>query len=104
MATCSGGWLGIVHLPCWLATAKSLSRLVGVGLGTLAQVVVRFPTLKASHNIGAWNSISSGATINLGRCMLLVGTRRLEGWPWSEPGWQSGIWNPDPALLGSGAR
>ena len=87
MATCSGGWLGVVSLSCWLTTANGLSRLIGVLSGALAQIVTRFSTLEACHNIGAWSSISSGATINLGRCMLLVGARRLEGWPRSEPGW-----------------
>ena len=104
MSTCSGGWLGVVSLSCWLTTANGLSRLIEVVSGALAQIVTRFSTLEACHNIGAWSGISSGATINLGRCMLLVGARRLEGWPRSEPGWQSSIWNPDPALLGSGAR
>ena len=39
MATCSGGRLGVEHFPCRLATANNFSRLVGVGLGTLAHIV-----------------------------------------------------------------
>src|SRR3954467_14634657 len=81
MASSSGGWLGVEHLSCWLATANRLAELVGVVLGTLADVVTRLPTLETSYHIGAWSSISSGATIGLGRCILLVGARRLKGWP-----------------------
>ena len=63
MATCSGGWLGVIFLSRWLTTANGLSRLIGVVvLGTLAYVVTRLSTLEACHNIGAWSSISSGAT------------------------------------------
>ena len=88
MATCSGGWLGVVSLSCWLTTTNGLSRLIGVVvLGTLAYVVTRLSTLEACHNIGAWSSISSGATIGLRRCKLLVGARCHKGWPRSEPGW-----------------
>ena len=86
MATCSGDWLGVECLSRWLTTANGLSRLVGVVvLGTLSTVVTWFSALETCHNIGAWSSISSGATIDLGRCILLVGARRLEGWPRSEP-------------------
>ena len=80
MATCSGGWLGIECLSRWLTTANELSRLIGVVvLGTLSIVVTRLSTLETCHNIGAWSSISSGATIGLRRCKLLVGARRLKG-------------------------
>ena len=89
MATCSGGWLGVECLSRWLTTANGLSRLIGVVvLGTLSTVVTRLSTLESCHNIGAWISTSSGATIGLGRCNLLVGTRRLKGWPRGESGWQ----------------
>ena len=103
MATCSGDRLRVECLSRWFTTTNGLSRLIGVVLGALAQVVTRLSTLEACHNIGAWSSISSGATIGLGRCKLLVGARRLKGWPRSEPGWQSCVWNPDPALLRSRA-
>ena len=99
MATCSGGWLGVECLSRWLTMADRLSRLIGVVLGALAQIVTRLSTLEACHDIGAWSNISSGATIGLGRCILLVGARHLKGWPWSEPGWQSCVWYPHPALL-----
>ena len=104
MATCSGDRLGVEYLSRWLTTANRLSRLVGVVvLGTLSTVVTQLSTLETCHNIGAWSSNSSGATIGLRRCKLLVGARRLKGWPRGEPGWQSSVWNPDPALLGSRA-
>ena len=74
MGTCSGGWLGVECLSRWLTTANGLSRLIGVVvLRTLPTVVTRLSTLETCHNIGAWSSISSGATIGLGRCKLLVG-------------------------------
>ena len=73
MATCSGGWLGVVSLSCWLTTANGLSRLIGVVSGALAQIVTRFSTLEACHNIGAWSSISSGATIDLGGACCWLG-------------------------------
>ena len=69
MATCSGVRLGVVHLPCWLSMANNLSRLVGVGLGTLAHVVARFPTLEACHGASAWRSIVGWTTIGLGWCI-----------------------------------
>ena len=104
MATCSGDRLGVECLSRWLTTANGLSRLIGVVvLGTLSTIVTRLSTLETSHNIGAWSSISSGATIGLGRCKLLVGMRRLKGWPRNEPGWQRYAWNPHPALLRSRA-
>ena len=104
MATCSGGWLGIKHLSRWLTTANGLSRLIGVVvLRTLSAIMTRLSTLETCHNIGAWSSISSGATIGLRWCKLLVGTRRLKGWPRDEPGWQCRAWDPHPALLSSRA-
>src|SRR3954469_23602124 len=103
MATSSGGWLGDNHFCCLLTTANGLSELAGVVLGTLTDVVARLTTLEASCYIGAWSSISSGATKSLGRHILLIGTRRLKGWPRSIPGWHSRIRNPDPALLRSRA-
>src|SRR3954471_2531561 len=103
MATSSGGRLGDEHFCCWLTTANRLSELVGVVLGTLADVVARLSTLEAGYHIGAWSSISSGTTISIGRYILLVGARRLKGWPRSEPGWHSSVWDPDPALLRSRA-
>ena len=104
MATCSGDRLGVECLSRWLTTANGLSRLIGVVvLGTLSTIVTRLSTLETCHNIGAWSSISSGATIGLGRCKLLVGTRRLKGWPRDEPGWQCRAWDPHPALLSSRA-
>ena len=76
MATCSGGRLGVESLSRWLTTANRLSSLIGVVvLGTLSTIVTRLSTLETCHNIGAWSSISSGATIDLGRCILLVGAR-----------------------------
>ena len=102
MATCSGVRLGVECLSRWLTTANGLSRLIGVVvLRTLSAIMTRLSTLETCHNIGAWSSISSGATIGLGRCKLLVGTRRLKGWPRNEPGWQCCAWNPHPALLWS---
>ena len=104
MATCSGGWLGVEGLSRWLTTANRLPRLIGVVvLGTLSTVVTWLSTLETCHNIGAWSSISSGATIGLGWLKLLVGARRLKGWPRGEPGWQRCAWNPHPALLRSRA-
>ena len=99
MATCSGGRLGVEHFPCRLATANSFCRLVGVGLGALAQVVARFPTLKASHRASTWRSTVGWTTIGLGWCKLLSGARRLEGWPRCEPGWQGSIRHPHVVLL-----
>ena len=101
MATWSGGRLGVEHFPCRLAMANNFSRLVGVGLGTLAQVVVRFPTLKASHGTGTWRSTVGWTTIGLGWCKRLSGARRLKGWPRCEPGWQGGVRHPHAALLGT---
>ena len=98
MATSSGGRLGVEHFPCQLATANSFSRLVGVGLGTLAQVVARFPTLEACHGAGAW-SIVGWTTIGLDWCIWLSWARRLEGWPRCEPGWQGSVRHPHAALL-----
>src|SRR5215216_4074340 len=104
MATCSGRWLGIIHLPCWLTTANRLPGLIGVVvLGTLLHVVTRLPTLEACHSVSARSGIGSWSTIGLGRCMLLGWARRLIGWPRSELGWQSCVWNPHPALLGTRA-
>ena len=37
---------GVEYFPCRLATANSFSRLVGVGLGTLAHIVADSPHLK----------------------------------------------------------
>ena len=99
MATCSGGRLGVERFPCRLATANSFSRLVGVGLGTLAQVVARFPTLEACHGAGAWRSTVGWPTIGLGWCKLLSGARRLKGRPRCEPGWQGSVRHPHAALL-----
>ena len=99
MATCSGGRLGVEHFPYRLATANSFSRLVGVGLGTLVQLVARFPTLEARHGAGAWRSIVGWPTIGPGWCKLLSGARRLIGWPRCEPGWQGSVRHPHPALL-----
>ena len=93
MATCSSDWLGVECLSHWFTMANGLSSLIGVVMGTLSTIVTRLSTLETCHNIGAWSSISSGATIGLGRCKLLVGTRRLKGWPWNEPGWQCRAWN-----------
>ena len=104
MATCSGGPLGVEHFPCRLATANSFSRLVGVGLGTLTQVVARFPTLEACHETGAWRSIVGWTTIGLGWCKLLNGARCLEGWPRCEPGWQGSVRHPHAALLRTSTR
>ena len=68
MATGSGDLLGIECLSRGLTTANGLSSLIGVVvLGTLSAIVTRLSTLEACHNIGAWSSISSGATIGLGR-------------------------------------
>ena len=103
MATGSGDRLGVECLSRWLTMANGLSRLIGVVLGTLSTIVTRLSTLEACHHIGAWSSISSGATIGLGRCKLLVGMRRLKGWPRDEPGWQCRAWDPHPALLSSRA-
>ena len=103
MATCSSDRLGVECLSRWLTMANGLSSLIGVVLGTLSTIVTWLSTLETCHNIGAWSSISSGATIGLGWLKLLVGARRLKGWPRSEPGWQSCVWNPHPALLRSRA-
>ena len=104
MATCSSDSLGVECLSRGLTMANGLSSLIGVVvLGTLSAIVTRLSTLKACHHIGVWSSISSGATIGLGRCKLLVRTRRLKGWPRNEPGWQCHAWNPHPALLSSRA-
>src|SRR3954469_5575516 len=103
MATSSGGWLGDNHFCCLLTTSNRLSELAGVVLGTLTDVVAWLTTLEASYQIGAWSSIGSGATKSLGWHILLVGTRRLKGWPRGIPGWHSRIWDPDPALLRSRA-
>ena len=74
MATCSGGRLGVESLSRWLTTANGLSNLIGVVvLGTLSAIVTRLSTLKACHHIGAWSSISSGATIGLRRCNYWLG-------------------------------
>ena len=99
MATSSGGRLGVEHFPYRLATANNFSRLVGVGLGTLAQIVAQFPTFKASHRAGTWGSTVGWTTIGLGWCKLLSGARRLEGWPRCEPRWQGSVGHPHAALL-----
>ena len=104
MATCSGDRLGVDYLSRWLTMTNGLSRLIGVVvLRTLSAIMTRLSTLETCHNIGAWSSISSGATIGLGRGKLLVGTRRLKGWPRNEPGWQCRAWDPHPTLLSSRA-
>ena len=74
MATGSGDRLGVECFSRGLTTANGLPSLIGVVVqGTLSAIVTRLSTLKACHHIGAWSSISSGATIGLGRCKLLVG-------------------------------
>ena len=79
MATGSGDRLGVECLSRGLTTANRLSSLNGVVvLGTLSAIVTRLSTLKACHHIGAWSSISSGATIGLGgaNCWLGRGTSK----------------------------
>ena len=74
MAMCSGGWLGIECLSRWLTTANGLSSLIWVVvLGTLSAIVTRLSTLETCHHIGAWTSISSGATIGLGGANCWLG-------------------------------